>query len=273
MYWVYKCNSKDREYQRTYGDWSEVFETKEAQWWGTTKIVPELSKARVGDTILAYQTDRNELVGTARVVRWEPHGKFKRLILRPMRTIGVRVRPLKKRVPRVRRIPALQPGPIHTLYRISNADAIALLHAANVHINRAAQTSEDDLERMTKGGGFGTPEQNKHVEMAAVRYVVRHYRDRDWSVKDVSTKNEGYDLLCKKSGQVRHVEVKGARGDSQQFIITTKELRAWKTDSRYILAFVTNATSAKPSVSFFPRESSRNEFQISPLSFIARRRM
>jgi len=62
MYWVYKCNSKDREYQRTYGDWAESLRVRDLQLVGTTKIVPELSKASVGDTVLAYQTDRNELV-------------------------------------------------------------------------------------------------------------------------------------------------------------------------------------------------------------------
>ena len=59
------------------GDWAEVFESQEPQWWGTTEIVPELSNATRGDTILAYQTDRNELVGVARVVGWKPQGKFK----------------------------------------------------------------------------------------------------------------------------------------------------------------------------------------------------
>jgi hypothetical protein len=151
MYWVYKCNSKDREYQRTYGDWAEVFESQGPQWWGTTKIVPELSKASAGDTILAYQTDRNELVGVARVVGWKPQGKYKRLILKPVRTIGVRVRPLKEASSKIARIPALQPGQIRTLYSISRADATALLKAAGVHLALAADVSESGAEQAAKG--------------------------------------------------------------------------------------------------------------------------
>lgn len=271
MYWVYKCNSKDRDYQRTYGDWEEVFENRGSQWWGTTKIVSELSNAKVGDTILAYQTDRNELVGVARVVGWEPQGNFKRLILKPVRTIGVRVRPLKKANPKVARIPALQPGPIRTLYSISRADAAALLKAAGVHMALAAEVSESAAEQAAKGGGFGTPENNKRVEKAAVRHVTRHYKSQGWSVKDISSDNHGYDLICKASGDERHVEVKGACGDGQQFILTAKELKAWSTDKRFVLAFVGNALSAKPSISFFPHATSQAEFSIRPLSFMATR--
>jgi len=271
MYWVYKCNSKDREYQRTYGDWAEVFESQGPQWWGTTKIVPELSKANVGDTILAYQTDRNELVGVARVVGWKAQGKFKRLILKPIRTIGVRVRPLKEASSKVARIPALQPGQIRTLYSISRADAAALLKAAGAHLTLAADVSESGIEQAAKGAGFGTPENNKRVERAAVRHVMRHYKSQGWSVKDVSSDNHGYDLICKGSGEERHVEVKGARGDGQQFILTAKELNAWTTDRRFVLAFVGSALSAKPSLSFFPRATSQAEFSIRPLSFVAKR--
>ena len=271
MYWVYKCNSKNREYQRTYGDWAEVFESQSPQWWGTTKIVPELSKASVGDTILAYQTDRNELVGVARVVSWKPQGKFKRLILQPVRTISVRVRPLKEGSSKVARIPALQPGQIRTLYPISRADATALLRAAGTHITLAADVSENSAEQAAKGSGFGTPESNKQVERAAVRHVVRHYKSQGWSVRDVSSDNQGYDLICKRSGEERHVEVKSARGDGQQFILTAKELNSWTTDRRFVLAFVGNALSAKRSLSFFPGATSQTEFSIRPLSFMVKR--
>ncbi|MDW8469094.1 MAG: DUF3883 domain-containing protein [Burkholderiales bacterium] len=271
MYWVYKCNSKNRSYQRTSGDWADVFESQEPQSWGTTDILPELSKAKAGDTILAYQTDRNELVGVAKVVGWKPQGKFKSLILKPIRTIGVRVRPLKKADSKVARIPALQQGPIRTLYAISRADAATLLKAAGVHMALAAKVSEHGAEEAAKGGGFGTPETNKRVEKAAMRHVMRHYKSLGWSVKDVSSQNRGYDLLCKKSGEERHVEVKGASGEGQQFILTAKELKAWSTDKRFVLAFVGNSLSAQPSISFFPRAKSQAEFSIRALSFIATR--
>lgn len=271
MYWIYKCNSKDRDYQRTFGDWSEVFESREPQWWGTTRVVPELSKAKVGDTILAYQTDRNELVGVARVVGWKPQGKYKRLVLKPILTIGVRVRPLKEINPKVARIPSLQPGPIRTLYSISRADAHALLKAAGIRMSLTSDVSDSESEQTAKGAGFGSPESNKRVERAAIRHVTQHYKALGWTVTNVSSDNPGYDLKCTGLGDKRHVEVKGARGDGQQFIITAKELNKWTNDKHFVLAFVGNALSARPSLAFFPSAKSQNAFYIRPLSFIAKR--
>jgi hypothetical protein len=273
MYWVYKCNSKGNDYQRTYGDWAKIFESQEDQPWGSTKIVPELVQAQIGDTVLAYQTNRNELVGVARVVAWKPHGNSKRLVLRPVRAIGVRVRPLKKANSKVARIPALQPGPIRTLYEISREDADTLLRAAGTHLARGADQSESSAATTVKGAGFGTPEQNKLVERAAVRHVVRDYRSKGWSVSDVSSDNRGYDLICRQSSEELHVEVKGAGGDGQQFIITAKELNAWTTDKRFVLAFVGRALSARPSISVYRGAETKATFSISPLSFMAKRRL
>jgi hypothetical protein len=269
--WIYKCNSKGHEHQRTYGDWAEVFSTTRAQWWGTTRVVPELSNARIGDTILAYQTDRNELVGVARVVGWGAQGKYKRLVLKPIKTIGVRVRPLKESYPKVARIPALQPGPIRTLYSISRSDAVALLKAAGTYLKLGAEEPRSIAKR-NPGAGFGTPASNTVVEKAAMRFAARHYRTRGYSVHYVSSENCGYDLLCKGSGEEIHVEVKGARGEGQQFIITANELKAWSRDQNFVLAFVRNALSVKPAISFFPGATTQNDFRIQPLSFIARRK-
>lgn len=270
-FWIYKCNGKNREYQRTWGDWAEVFETTEAQWWGTTEVVPELARAKIGDTVIAYQTDRNELVGVARVVAWKPQGKYRRLILKPVQRLGVRVRPLKGANPKVAQIPALQPGPIRTLYPISETDARTLLKAAGRRVAEAANEPEDNAARSVQGAGFGTPDQNRRVERAALSHVTRYFRDQDWSVEDVSSENRGYDLLCKRSRAQRHVEVKGARGEGQQFIITARELETWTNDKHFLLAFVGNALSAKPSLSFFPRDATRAEFEFRPLSYVARR--
>jgi hypothetical protein len=110
------------------------------------------------------------------------------------------------------------------------------------------------------------------VEEAAIRYVKCHYKTRGWSVQNVSSKNLGYDLLCKSFDEERHVEVKGARGDGQQFIITRKELKAWTTDSRFVLAFVANALSTKPSLASFPKAGMQKEFSFDALCFMAKRK-
>ncbi len=125
-YWVYKCNGTNQGYQRTWGDWSVVFDQEAPYPWGRLSVVPELAQLRTGDTILAYQTNGNTLVGTAEVAKIHRG----RIYLRPRERLGVRVRPLKQKSPRVASIPAFRPGPIQTLYDITPEDADALLAAA-----------------------------------------------------------------------------------------------------------------------------------------------
>jgi len=113
-FWIYKCNSRNRPHQVTYGDWDRFFRQSGNREWGSTEWVPELAKAQGGDVVLAYQTDRNELVGVAEVVGLRRRGSHKHLMLRPVEELRVKLRPLKKQSTAIARIPALQPGPIHT---------------------------------------------------------------------------------------------------------------------------------------------------------------
>ena len=126
---VYKCNSIRGPHL---GDWGDFHRYGQKHRWGSTDQIPALANARPGDIILAYQTDRNELVGLATVVGLRPYGKYQELILNPGRKIGAKVRPLKQADPRIAAIPAFRPGPIQTLYNISSADAKRLLRAAGV---------------------------------------------------------------------------------------------------------------------------------------------
>jgi len=49
-WWVYKCNSRNREYQNAYGDWDEFFDDPEEHW-GKSEWVPELARLKMGDYI------------------------------------------------------------------------------------------------------------------------------------------------------------------------------------------------------------------------------
>lgn len=222
--------------------------------------------------MIAYQTDRNELVGTARVVRWRPRGQFRDLILVPLTTLGVKVRPLKARDSRIRRIPALQPGPIWTLYSISKTDAKLLLDAAASRLRVDSRAAERLAETRLRGAGFGTPENNKRVESAAVKHMVRCLRRAGWSVRDVSRENRGYDLLCKRRGREVHVEVKGATGGEQQFMLTSHEKDIWSSDTRFVLAFVGNALSSRPIISQFRGPQSQADFEFRVVSYVGMRR-
>lgn len=269
MLWIYKCNSGNHPYQVTHGDWNDFFIEGGASEWGSTERVPALADARRGDTILAYQTDRNELVGLARVSRLRPRSGFLDLILKPIRKIGVKVRPLKALDPRIAAIPALKPGPIRTLYSITGPDAKRLLRAAGVHIRVERAHAKHQLRDALRGAGFGTPEANRVVEGAAMRRVTGHFRKRGWTVKDVSGDKRGYDLLCKRARCIRYVEVKGVTGGRRQFPITAREKRLWATDKAFVLALVTRATSRRSSVELFRGSESHDQFHFVPISYMA----
>jgi hypothetical protein len=103
--------------------------------------VPALEQLHRGDTIIAYQTDRNELVGLAKVQQsCELDGC---LYLTPIETIGVKVRSLREADPRIAAIPAFKPGPIKTIYSICEADAKRLLQAAGAAFTGPDTPSEE----------------------------------------------------------------------------------------------------------------------------------
>lgn len=271
MFWVYKCNAKGYEYQRAWGDWIELFASNRPQEWGSTRLVPELEQANRGDVILAYQTDRNELVGIARVLRWDVRGQWKELILKPERTIGVKVRPLRKRDPLIAVISAFKPGPIHTLYPISREEANQLLRASGSQLKLDSIFAGRDADRLVMGGGFGTTDENKLVETAAIKRIAGYLRRVGWVVRDKSRENLGFDLLCRKKGEEIHVEVKGSRGTRQQFVLTANEFKCWADDPRFVLAHVGNACSKSPNLSFFRGKAGMAEFGFQPISYFARR--
>ena len=122
-WWVYKCNGQER--YNVYGDWRELFDNPKRHW-GKSEWVPALENLKRGDMIIAYQTDRNELFGLAKVRQsTERDGD---LYLTPIERIGVKVRPLKKD-PAIASIKAFQPGPVRTIYPITEGEARELLRA------------------------------------------------------------------------------------------------------------------------------------------------
>ena len=76
------------------------------------------------------------------------------------------------------------------------------------------------------------PEIKKAVEDHAVRIATSFYKRRGYSVAE---KGKPYDLLCTKSGEVIHVEVKGSRSSLDAIIVTTNEVTdardvGWRSD-------------------------------------------
>ena len=265
--WIYKCNARNAPHQVSYGDWDDFFAEPGDGEWGSTEWTPELRKAQPSDTILAYQTDRNEFVGIAKVIRQRKRGAYYDLILRPVEEIRVKLRPLKKRYSSISSIPALQPGPIHTLYSVAAADARRLLRAARSTYRVDIDDIARQAEQSVSGGGFGTAEENRKVEAAAIKHVCEYFHEHDYAVRDVSATKCGYDLECRRGRATLHVEVKGTRGAEQKFILTRNEERTWKSDRHFRLALVTNALSSPTLFQFRgPRALSRVYFE--PMAYV-----
>lgn len=129
-WWIYKCNNRRHPHQVSWGDWAEFFAWEATSEWGSTEWVPSLAKLSPGDMVIAYQTDRNELVGVTKVDGFHKRGKYLDLYLEPIEEIGVKVRPLKRANPSIASISALMPGPIKTVYPITASDAHTFLRAA-----------------------------------------------------------------------------------------------------------------------------------------------
>jgi hypothetical protein len=148
--WVYKCNSQNRENQRAFGDWREFFEENEPdQHWGNSEWVPDLAQLEQGALVIAYQTDRNEIVGLAKVRQSTRRDGC--LHLRPVSKIGVKVHPLKVD-PAIDAIKAFKPGPVRTIYTISDEEAILLLEAAGVEPGLLPPVDGDPEEGFHEGG-------------------------------------------------------------------------------------------------------------------------
>jgi len=269
MYWVYKCNSRNLPHQVAYGDWNDFFVDGRADKWGSTESVPALSQAKRRDMILAYQTDRNELVGLARVVALRRRGPHLDLILKPIRRISVKVRPLKDLDAKIAAIPALKPGPIRTLYPIERIDAQRLLRAAGLHVRLERQAARSEVVGRANGAGFGSPDANRRVERSAVQHVTRHFRSRRWRVRDVSKLKRGYDLDCTRKGLHLKVEVKGVAGAKRRFPITAAERGLWSQDQSFVLALVTHARRKHATPELFRGPTSIRRFHFVPLQFMA----
>ena len=268
MFWVYKCNSRALPYQVVSGDWAEFFEEGIDDHWGSTEWTPSLAGLQPGDLILAYQSNRNELVGTALFRRWEKDGGFQRPVFSPLQVLEAKVRPLKEADPAIAAIPAFRRGPVQTLYEIAESDARRLVRAAGGALPEGGGGKL--LKRpKQRGGGFGETEHNRKVEDAAMRFVKAHYRQQGYRVHDVSKQNLGYDLRCRRGRKELHVEVKGTSSNEVRFVITRNERDTWDSDSAFVLAVVLRALAEK-SLKLFEGTSASRAFRFAPISYVAK---
>jgi Protein NO VEIN, C-terminal len=232
-YWMYKCSTSARTGQNS-GDWERVF-AGDARLWGEPSKIPTLDDLRSGHLLLAYQSNRNELVGVARVLGFERYRGSRHVKVVPVERIGVKVRPLKKQYSRIGALGALRQGPVQTLYEVATSDAEFLLRVAR------AATSADPRSQSESKGKFGSsdgadsvtqylresqgfevdPAVRKVIEAAAVQRARHHYERVGFRVIE---RGKPFDLECRRGSTTLFVEVKGTQTKGTKIFLTPNEV-------------------------------------------------
>jgi hypothetical protein len=119
------------------------------------------------------------------------------------------------------------------------------------------------------GGGFGKPEQNRLVEQSACKAVCSFFKKRGYKLVSREKENVGYDFDATKRSETLHVEVKGISGSLLRFPITANEVACAKTDSKFRLAVITEATTPRNKVHLFSRKDFLKSFELTPLAYFA----
>lgn len=140
-----------------------------------------------------------------------------------------------------------------------------LVPPAHVGVAVAAENSVAAIQ----GAGFGDPAENKLVESAAVRAVVKGYEADGWSVRSVERDKCGFDLECTKNGEVEQVEVKGVRGSGLCFFITAGEIEQARANPTFVLVVVSSALSGSPKLTKFAGAEFCIRFDLSAIQYRA----
>ena len=120
------------------------------------------------------------------------------------------------------------------------------------------------------GGGFGrSPEQIRKVEKAACSAVKLYFREKGYELISCEKENRGYDFDVRRNKEELHVEVKGVSGSMLKFPITTNEIACAKSDTKFKLAVVTEATTPQKKVHIFDRKDFLKSFELTPLAYFA----
>jgi hypothetical protein len=289
---MYKCNANPRSHQFPSGNWEDFFAEGDAGdgcWGGTWSIKNKqsrkilLKEMRPGDLIIAFQSDQRGAIGLCRVRALPDEGGERHIILKPVLHFEapVPLHDLKEVDERLKEVGALKPGFPQTLYPIFPEEAGVLARhlpeeAGKILRQYGVATCDEPLPMdysPAEGGGFGSPENNKQIEQAAVKAVTTWYRKRGWLVRSVERDKIGFDLLCSRRSKEEHVEVKGVSGEEpDSFVLTAGEVKRAESDPAFILCVVTTPLSS-PLQHWFRQSAVLRDFDVVPIQYMARRRM
>lgn len=106
-------------------------------------------------------------------------------------------------------------------------------------VGRASEVAT--LPPNIRGAGFGTAEQNRKVEAAAIKHVRDTYEADGYAITSVEAARCGWDLTATRGVEELHVEVKGVSGTLVRFFLTANEYKTALTDPAWLLVVVTDA--------------------------------
>ena len=118
------------------------------------------------------------------------------------------------------------------------------------------------------GAGFGDALTNRRVEEAAVEVVSSFYKHLGWKVQSVEADRIGFDLLCVKGEEEKHVEVKGVKGNAIAFFVTAGEVERARIDPNFTLCVVTEALTV-PKMRCFSGREFLQKFVLKPVTYRA----
>lgn len=123
---------------------------------------------------------------------------------------------------------------------------------SSVHVSSAGSLGAKLHDKATvltvsaAGAGYGTPEQNRLVEEAAMRAALTAFAG--WDHEDVSAAKCGWDISFRRGSEEVHAEVKGVSGSKPTVLLTANEWRRASEDAYWQLVIVTHALLNEPQV-------------------------
>lgn len=126
--------------------------------------------------------------------------------------------------------------------------------------------SIEEPKILVAGGGFADPATRKEIESAAVAFAIDRLTAEGFEVHDHQRENRGYDLLAKRAGIVKLVEVKGTDAPVPRFFLSRNESKCASANPEWFLYVVCQARST-PQLHVFTAREMRQQFNFDPLAW------
>ena len=127
------------------------------------------------------------------------------------------------------RVPYIRPGFILYLKekskKLESAEDSATTSMQEAAEGAAWVSAQQNSAQKPGGQGFNVDQQAKQkVEEYAMKAAIDHYSSHNWIVDQKAYKSNPFDLICRRNGEVKHVEVKGTTGGPNEIFLTRNEV-------------------------------------------------